>query len=204
MLLIFVKYPEPGKVKTRLAENIGSENAALLYRKMAESLIYNLSKLADYRKIIFFDPPERTNDVVRWLKFNGLSFMAQKGNSLGERMSNAFSHAFSLGAAKAVVIGTDCPQITTETIVKAFEKLEVSEAVVGPSFDGGYYLLGLRRLIPEVFHEIDWSTNLVFDQTMKRLRHNGIKSECLEMLRDVDTVEDLTSDHLLKIRQSVE
>ncbi|MGB7292958.1 MAG: TIGR04282 family arsenosugar biosynthesis glycosyltransferase [Thermodesulfobacteriota bacterium] len=204
MLLIFVKYPESGKVKTRLAKNIGSESAALLYRKMAESIIYDLSKLADYRKIIFFDPPERRNDVMRWLKFNGLSFIAQEGDSLGEKMSNAFSHAFSLGADKAVVIGTDCPQITTQTIVKAFEKLETSEVVIGPSYDGGYYLLGLKSLIPEVFHGIDWSTNIVFDQTMKRLRHNGINSECLEMLRDVDTVEDLSNDLLLKIQKPIQ
>jgi uncharacterized protein len=204
MLLIFVKYPEPGKVKTRLAKNIGSESAALLYRKMAESIIYDLSKLADYRKIIFFDPPERRNDIMRWLKFNGLSFVAQEGDSLGEKMSNAFTHAFSLGADKAIVIGTDCPQIKTETIVKAFEKLQVSEVVVGPSYDGGYYLLGLRSLIPEVFHGIDWGTNLVFDQTMKRLRRNGINSERLEMLRDVDTVEDLSNDQILKIRKPIQ
>jgi rSAM/selenodomain-associated transferase 1 len=204
MLLIFVKYPEPGKVKTRLARSIGSENAAMLYSNMAESIVYDLSKLIDYAKVIFFDPPEKRNDVMRWLKFDGLSFIAQDGNSLGERMSNAFGHAFSLGAGKAVVIGTDCPQITKQTIVKAFEKLEASEAVIGPSHDGGYYLLGLRRLIPELFHDIDWSTNLVFDQTMKRLRRNGIKSECLETLRDLDTVDDLNSDHHLRIRKSVE
>jgi rSAM/selenodomain-associated transferase 1 len=204
MLLIFVKYPEPGKVKTRLATSIGLENAAILYRNMAEDIVYDLSKLTDYAKIIFFDPPERINDVVRWLKFDGLSFIAQDGNSLGEKMSNAFSHAFSLGADKAVVIGTDCPQITKQTIVKAFEKLETSEAVIGPSHDGGYYLLGLRRLIPELFYDIDWSTNLVFNQTMKRLRHNGIKFDCLEVLRDVDTVEDLGEDQLLKILNSVE
>lgn len=203
MLLIFVKYPEPGMVKTRLAKSIGSENAALLYRKMAESIIYDLSKSTDYRKIIFFDPPQRKNDVTRWLKIDGLSFIVQEGNSLGEKMSNAFSHAFSLGAPKAVIIGTDCPQITTQTIAKAFEKLETSEVVIGPSSDGGYYLLGLRRLIPEVFCNIDWSTDLVFDQTMKKLRGNGIKSECLEMLRDVDTVEDLSNDQLLQIRKSV-
>jgi rSAM/selenodomain-associated transferase 1 len=204
MLLIFVKYPEPGKVKTRLAKDIGSENAALLYRKMAENTVYNLSKSSDYRKIIFFDPPERRSDVTHWLKINGLSFIAQEGNSLGERMSNAFSHAFSLGAPKAVIVGTDCPQITTETILKAFEKLDTSEVVIGPTYDGGYYLLGFSRFIPQVFHDIDWSTDLVFDQTMKKLRDNGIKSECLEMLRDVDTAEDLSNDQLLQIRKSVQ
>ena len=204
MLIIFVKYPEPGKVKTRLAENIGLENAAKLYKKMAEDIIYNLSRLGDYTKIIFFDPPERRNEVIRWLKFNGLTFIEQKGNSLGEKMSNAFSHAFSVGADKAVVIGTDCPQITTQTIVKAFEKLEKSEVVIGPSYDGGYYLLGLRRLIPELFYDIDWSTNLVLDQTMKRLRYNDIKSEFLEMLRDVDNVQDLSNDYPLKIRKPIQ
>lgn len=204
MILIFVKYPEPGSVKTRLAKNIGSESAALLYRNMAEGIIYDLSKLTQYRKIIFFDPPERRNEVTHWLKISGLSFVAQEGNSLGERMSNAFGHAFSIGAEKAVVVGTDCPQITAQTIINAFEKLETSEAVIGPSHDGGYYLLGMRRLILELFHDIDWSTNLVFDQTMKKLRHNGIKSECLEMLRDVDTIEDLSNDQIQKIRKSVE
>jgi uncharacterized protein len=204
MLLIFVKYPEPGKVKTRLAKNIGLENAALLYRKMAEGIIYDLSKLTDYTKIIFFDPPERKSDVMRWLKFNGLSFIAQEGNSLGEKMLNAFSHAFSLGADKAVIIGTDCPQITTQTILRAFEKLEKSEAVIGPSYDGGYYLLGLRRFSREIFHDIDWSTNLVFDQTMKKIRDEGLQSTCLETLRDVDTVEDLSNDQLLKIRKRIQ
>jgi rSAM/selenodomain-associated transferase 1 len=203
MLLIFVKYPEPGKVKTRLAKDIGSENAALLYRKMAENTVYNLSKSSDYRKIIFFDPPERRSDVKRWLKINGLSFIAQEGNSLGERMSNAFSHAFSLGALKAVIVGTDCPQIRRETILKAFEKLDTSEAVIGPTYDGGYYLLGFSRFIPQVFHDIDWSTNLVFDQTMQKLQHNSITSECLEMLRDVDTFEDLSDDQFQELRKSV-
>ena len=205
MLLIFVKYPEPGKVKTRLAENIGSENAATLYREMAESIVNELSKLTDYKKIIFFDPPQRKNDIMRWLKFSGFSFMPQEGKSLGERMSNAFNHAFSVGAAKKVVIvGTDCPQVTTQTIVKAFDKLETSEVVIGPSYDGGYYLLGLKRLIPEVFHDIDWSTNLVFGQTMKKLRNCGIRPECLEMLRDLDTVEDLSEGEILRIRSSVQ
>jgi uncharacterized protein len=204
MLLIFVKYPEPGKVKTRLAKNIGLENAAVLYRKMAETIIHDLSKLTDYTKIIFFDPPERKNDVMRWLTFNGLSFIAQEGNSLGEKMLNAFSHAFSLGADKAVIIGTDCPQITTQTILRAFEKLEKSEAVIGPSYDGGYYLLGLRRFSREIFHDIDWSTNLVFDQTMKKIRDEGLQSTCLETLRDVDTVEDLSNDQLLKIRKRIQ
>ncbi len=205
MLLIFVKYPEPGKVKTRLAENIGSENAATLYREMAESIIYELSKPTDFKKIIFFDPPQRKDDMIRWLKFGGFSFMPQEGKSLGERMSNAFNHAFSIGAAKkAVIVGTDCPQITMQTIAKAFDKLETSEAVLGPSYDGGYYLLGLRRLMPDVFHDIDWSTNLVFDQTMKKLRNSGIRPECLEMLRDVDTVEDLSECEILRIRRAVQ
>ncbi|MBI4228151.1 MAG: glycosyltransferase, partial [Deltaproteobacteria bacterium] len=131
MLLIFVKYPEPGKVKTRLAKEIGARNAALLYRRMAEGIINDLSKLIDYRKIIFFDPPERKNDFMRWLNFNGFSYIEQEGDSLGERMSNAFRHAFSLGVDKAVVIGTDCPQISTQTILKAFEKLETSDVVIG-------------------------------------------------------------------------
>lgn len=194
MLLIFVKYPEPGKVKTRLAKNIGLESAAALYREMAETIIYDLSKLTDYAKIIFFDPPERKEDVMRWLKFNGLSFIPQGGNSLGEKMSNAFRHAFSRGADRAVVIGTDCPQISTQTILEAFEKLKTSEVVIGPSYDGGYYLLGLRRFIQEVFKDIDWGTNRVLDQTIKRLRDNGINPECLETLRDVDTIEDLRND----------
>lgn len=197
MLLIFVKYPEPGKVKTRLAKDIGSANAAALYRKMAENIICNLSKLTDYTKIIFFHPPERKNDIMRWLQYGGLYFIAQEGHSLGERMSHAFSHAFSQGAKKAVIVGTDCPELKRQTIIRAFEKLDDAEVVIGPSYDGGYYLLGLRRFIPGIFQHIDWSTDQVLDQTMKKLRLSGILSERLEMLRDVDTIEDLTNSKWL-------
>ena len=127
--------------------------------------------------------------------------MEQKGNSLGDRMSHAFRHVFSLGVRKAVIVGTDCPYITKQTILKAFEKLESSEVVIGPAADGGYYLLGLRRFIPELFHDIDWSTSQVYDQTMNKVQRNGIQSVSLEMLRDIDTIHDLTCAEIPEIQK---
>src|ERR1700741_747851 len=89
-LLVFVKYPEPGKVKTRLAKSIGKEKAARIYSAMAKTVIHTVSKSREYKTIIFFDPPERKNDVKNWLQDNGCNLFPQNGKSLGERMANAF------------------------------------------------------------------------------------------------------------------
>jgi rSAM/selenodomain-associated transferase 1 len=200
-LLIFVKYPEPGKVKTRLAEDIGKRRAARIYSSMAKTVIHNVSTSRKYGSIIFVDPPERKSEVENWLQINGCDFFPQGGKSLGERMANAFAKAFSLGAEKGVIIGTDCVEISENLISQAFDALYEADVVLGPAEDGGYYLLGLKEPTPEIFSDIRWSTNLVLSQTLERLREIGLRFKLLKTLRDIDTASDLNDELLFKIRE---
>ncbi len=200
-LLIFVKYPEPGKVKTRLAKNIGKERAAQTYSDMAKTVIHNV-RSSEYETIIFFDPLDRKSDVEGWLQINGRNLFPQKGKSLGERMKNAFREAFSIGAKKAVIIGTDCVEISYGIISEAFHTLGKVDVVIGPAVDGGYYLLGLKEPTPEIFNDIHWSTSLVLNQTLKKLMGRRLEFKLLKTLKDIDTVADLSDNILLKIQET--
>ncbi len=200
ILLIFVKYPEPGKVKTRLAKDIGKKNAAQIYATMAKAVIDNLSKSKKHKTIIFFDPPERKTDINNWLQCGGCKFFPQNGSSLGEKMANAFLRAFSLGAEKAVIIGTDCIDISNDLINESFSTLHKTDVVLGPAEDGGYYLLGLKKPIPEIFNNIDWSTNRVLNQTLEKLREKKLRFKLLQTLKDIDTANDLNDALLAKIQ----
>ena len=200
-LLIFVKYPEPGRVKTRLAEDLGHEKAAEIYASMAESVIHNLSKSKNYKTLIFFDPPDRKREMENWLG-KRYQLLAQEVNSLGERMLNAFDKTFSLGADKAVIIGTDCLEITEEIISRAFQSLDEMDVVLGPAEDGGYYLLGMKESIPEIFDDITWSTSQVLGQTINKIKTMGLKFSLLKTLRDIDTISDFNNDPLSKSRKS--
>jgi rSAM/selenodomain-associated transferase 1 len=201
ILLIFVKYPEPGRVKTRLAKDIGKESAAQIYLGMTETIIRNLSESERYKTAVFFDPPERKREFESWLQRRVDNLFPQEGESLGERMSNAFTKVFSLGAEKAIVIGTDCVEVSEETISQALYALEAMDLVLGPAEDGGYYLLGLKKPEPDIFHDISWSTELVLDQTLRKAEEKGLKFQLLKTLRDVDTVSDLREDLIRRIKK---
>jgi rSAM/selenodomain-associated transferase 1 len=201
ILLVFVKHPEPGKVKTRLAEDLGAEKAAQIYSHMAKTIINNVSKSTEYKTLVFFDPPERKKDIEKWLSKN-YELFPQEGKSLGERMETAFRKAFSLGAEKTVIIGTDCVEISKGIISQAFDSLDEMDVVLGPAEDGGYYLLGMKKLIPEIFDDIGWSTSHVLDQTIDKIKKKGRKFGLLEILRDIDTITDFYDDLLSKIQES--
>lgn len=201
VLIVFLKYPEPGRVKTRLARDIGRRNASLIYSEIAQSVIGKVSKSNEYKTIIFFDPPEKEEEVRRWLKNTNLTLLPQEGNLLGERMLNAFERAFSLGATSTVIIGTDCMEVSDKTVLEAFRALREVDAVLGPARDGGYYLLGLNRPFPWVFKGIEWSTNLVLSQTIKKLEEKKQRFKLLETLTDVDTIRDLSKELLLKVKE---
>jgi rSAM/selenodomain-associated transferase 1 len=196
ILMIFVKYPAPGRVKTRLAKTLGAKEAAQLYRLMAEDVIRRLGTNVHgkYDTIIFFDPPDRASDIKDWLG-NGRSYTPQSGRDLGEKLANAFRTVFDLGARRAVVIGTDCLSITGEIITGALQHLEKKDVVIGPTEDGGYYLLGLSRNIPELFDSIDWSTDKVFRQTVEKAKRLGLSYTTLERLKDLDEYSDISISH---------
>ena len=202
ILIVFVKLPEPGSVKTRLAKDLGNERAAEIYSDIAKDIVSRVSKSNQYDTYIFYDPPNRGNDLKLWLSdianIDNERMVPQEGDSLGERISNAFETVFSSGAKRAVIIGSDCTDVTAAMIEESFSMLSHSDAVLGPAEDGGYYLLGLKRFIPELFEDIDWSTERVLEQTVSRLANSGLKYRLLKTLRDIDNLNDLRN-HLKNI-----
>jgi rSAM/selenodomain-associated transferase 1 len=196
-LLIFIKYPTPGKVKTRLGRALGPETAARLYRSMAEGIVKRLVSQPHYfDTTIFYHPPDKALGFKAWLG-SDLSYAPQQGKDLGERMYNAFAATYP---RRAVLIGSDCPEITVEIILQAFQALESYDTVIGPSTDGGYYLIGLCRPRAELFQDIDWGTSKVFHQTIKKTEALQLSCHILPTLRDVDVLEDLQAllPHILK------
>ncbi|MEQ9620104.1 MAG: TIGR04282 family arsenosugar biosynthesis glycosyltransferase [Deltaproteobacteria bacterium] len=202
-LIVFAKYPEPGKVKTRLAEDLGAERAAAIYSYMAETVINNVCNTANYWTEIFFDPPEKDKEIRSWLGNTPDSYLPQQGHTLGEKISNAFRTVFSGVSDRAVIIGTDCVDVSADTVAYAFECLRHHDLVVGPADDGGYYLLGLKSYEPEIFRNIDWSTDQVLKQTIERIKERGLSFFMLETLMDIDTVFDLGPEFSTKAQGGI-
>lgn len=189
ILIIFVKYPQAGFVKTRLSKTIGKQSAALLYKLFVETIIATTKDIF-FKRIIFFTPPSKRKEFVKWLG-KDLEFFPQRGNNLGRKMSNAFKEVFKHGAKRVAIIGTDSPLIDNRIIRKAFSILETKRCVVGPSLDGGYYLLGLSGFYRQIFEGIDWGTDRVFRQTLNSIKKLSIKYSILGKHFDVDDMEGL-------------
>lgn len=190
-ILLFVKSPISGQVKTRLAAEIGEEAAVGLYRCFVEDLISTVAGLgAAFR--LCFHPPEAKAHFQQWLGEQH-SYTPQAGNGLGERLKNAFADAFEQGFSKVVAIGSDSPDLPEDFLRRAFEQLESHDAVIGPSSDGGYYLIGFSEnsFVTEAFDCIAWSTSAVCDQTQMRLRTHELNVHLLPLWHDVDTRADL-------------
>jgi uncharacterized protein len=198
-LAVLVRHPEPGKVKTRLAEAYGDAFAAEIYGYFIDDLMEALAP-GNYRLEIFFTPAEKEPDI-RQRFGDRLSCTPQRGEGLGERMENAFRDCFAWGSAAAILIGSDCPDLTADVIEEAFAALERGQdVVVGPAFDGGYYLIGFRATAfdPEVFQEMPWGKSTVYPKTMDRLRSRGQRIGLMPAWHDIDTAEDLEA---LRARQ---
>jgi rSAM/selenodomain-associated transferase 1 len=183
-LIIFIKNPEKGKVKTRLAKSIGDEKALQVYHDLLDNCRVECLKV-DAERYLYYSSFIDEND--NWTS-NSFHKKLQKGEGLGVRMSNAFEEAPS---GKTIVIGSDCYELNASIIEEAFQALEKNQVVVGPANDGGYYLLGMNGFYPELFQNIDWSTERVFDQTKKKIKGLGLDCEILQELVDLDTLEDL-------------
>jgi rSAM/selenodomain-associated transferase 1 len=192
-VLFFLKWPEAGKVKTRLGEKIGDEAAAELYANFVLDELEMLKTL-DVPLTICFHPAERLSYLRRWLG-EEYDFMEQKGKDLGSRMRNAFAETFATGYKKTVLIGSDVPDMEGRVLVDAFESLEENDAVIGPTVDGGYYLIGFRgdSFRSEVFEGMEWSTSEVFAKTLEKFDGFGDNYQVgmLDTLQDVDTLDDL-------------
>ncbi|MDQ3536369.1 MAG: TIGR04282 family arsenosugar biosynthesis glycosyltransferase, partial [Bacteroidota bacterium] len=140
---------------------------------------------------VFYADFIEDNDI--WKTGNFLKFI-QEGNDLGEKMENAFIKAFSLGYKKICIIGSDCYELTQVHLLKAFENLDKKPIVLGPSYDGGYYLLGMNRMVNELFYNKKWSSPSVFQDTINNLNQLSLEYSLIEKLNDVDEEKDLTDD----------
>lgn len=190
LIIIFVKSPVPGKVKTRLAKDIGKEKACELYKEFTLQIIHQAKKTGADLRIDFY-PEEGENLIKNWLG-NDYKFKVQQGKNLGEKMADSLMSAFSSGYEKAVLCGSDIPDLKAEIISKAFEKINNSP-VIGPAVDGGYYLIGSCKdsFNSEYFTDIAWSTDSVLKTTLEKMEKLGLKPFLLEPLNDIDTIEDL-------------
>lgn len=192
-LIVFLKHPEPGTVKTRLIPVLGAEIAADLYRALCEVVFAGtVPRPGEFERLVFFAPPEAAEQVRGWLP--GVRLLPQAGGDLGARMSGAFARAFDRGAERAALIGTDSPAVSRATVVEALEALDAADLVLGPAEDGGYYLLALRKPRPELFDGMTWSTTVVLEETVARADTAGLRVHLLAPLRDIDTPEDLRAE----------
>ncbi|HEY9797089.1 MAG TPA: TIGR04282 family arsenosugar biosynthesis glycosyltransferase [Leptolyngbyaceae cyanobacterium] len=200
-LIIFTRYPEPGKTKTRLIPALGAEGAATLQRQMTEHTLAQVKELQAKRLVsveVYFVGGNQQL-MQSWLG-TSVIYRQQGDGDLGRRMAIAFQTALEAGKQRVVVIGTDCPDLKAEVMVKAFNALEQHDLVLGPAQDGGYYLIGLCRLIPQLFTGISWSTAEVLQQTMSIAQRLELAVAYLPMLSDVDRPEDLVSNPFSVIR----
>ena len=189
MLLIFVKKPEAGKVKTRLAATVGDEKALQIYRQLLKRT-QEITLPLSCQKTVYYTPEIVEDDIFAQQHYG--KALQSEGN-LGQRMQHAFEAAFAPGYEKVCIIGSDCYQLNTNILKEAFEKLDQNEVVIGPSTDGGYYLLGMKKLHLSLFQNKDWSTSSVFPQTIGDLKNTGLSFGLLPALTDVDEEKDLAT-----------
>lgn len=198
VLLVFLKDPRPGTVKTRLARATSARLAARLYRALAEAEIAATTPRDDaYSRLLFFAPPDASPSVAQW--FPGETLLPQSSGDLGQRMTAAFAEAFARGARRACIIGTDVPWVDRALVEDALQSLDDHDLVLGPADDGGYYLLALDRPRPELFSGIAWSTPSVLATTAERAGGLGLSVRLLPVLPDIDTAEDVRR-HWVRLR----
>jgi rSAM/selenodomain-associated transferase 2/rSAM/selenodomain-associated transferase 1 len=191
-LIIFTKYPEPGKVKTRLIPVLGKEGAASVHQAMTERTLWwakSLSRKDPELIEIWYEGGSRQK-MEEWLgpEFN---YCHQGDGDLGERMARAFNHNFHKKKREVVLVGIDCPELTAFHGQAAFDALKSHDLVLGPTDDGGYCLIGLKRMVPEIFKSITWGTGTVLHETLARARDRGLSVKNLNILHDVDVPQDL-------------
>jgi len=189
-IIVMTKVPIAGTVKTRLQPNLSAEHSAMLAECFLRDTVSKAVSLEN-NLIIAYSPAGKL-DVLRRILPEQKTFVEQKGANLGERMFHAFEFAFTTGNSDSVVmIGTDSPTLPVEFIAQAFENLSGSDAVIGRTADGGFYLIGLRSLKKEIFENVRWSSPETFEQTARNVRTAGLKLSLTPAWYDVDTFDDL-------------
>lgn len=203
-LIIFTRYPEAGTTKTRLIPAIGAEQAALLQKKMTEKLVAAATSVETdhpYSLSIYYTGGD-LEKMVRWL--GPCQYHQQQGKSLGDKMEAAFRQSFEEGAEGAIIMGADIPAIDASLISQSIGSLQKGKVVIGPSIDGGYYLIGLHssdagKLYPALFHDMKWSVDTVYETTENRMTGMGYDLLPLPILQDIDNENCLEEARRLKL-----
>ncbi len=200
-LIIFTRFPEPGKTKTRLIPALGNHGAAVLSAQLTRRTLDTARRFADASPVTLEVCFAGGNAEQMAAYFgNGISYHRQAAGDLGHRMKKAFASAFQQGAERVVIIGSDCPEITPKLLGEAFARLNDCDVVLGPAADGGYYLIGLRRPVPQLFDNIPWGSELVGRATLCLAEELSLAVFQLAVLSDVDRPEDL--DTWRRVQQS--
>jgi rSAM/selenodomain-associated transferase 1 len=190
VLGLTVKYPDPGLVKTRLARDIGDDAACEVYRTMAERIFAETGPDAgSYERVVFYSPASSEQKVKEWLP--GVRVVPQRGSDIGEIMDNAFCDMFEAGAEKALVTGADIPGLNKHIVSLAFQELRHADVVIGPAMDGGYYLIGMKSRLPDIFRGIPWGTARVLVETLRVTGRLRLTVRTVTAMTDIDTLEDL-------------
>lgn len=189
-LIIFSRLPVGHETKTRLAPILNETQRSELHLAMWRDIFAEALKLIDTDIYLCWTGG---GDIADYQKYIPSSFRLtkQEGNNLGERMKNALRDIFAMGYKRAAVIGADIPSVRAENILRAFDSLNDSDAVIGPSSDGGYWLIGMRKYIPDVFSISSWGNSSVLNETVKTLSAQSISYCKAETLDDIDTPEDI-------------
>lgn len=186
-LIIFVRNPELGKVKTRLAGSIGDEKALVIYQKLLQ-LTHDMAIACDADRFLYYSGNIQSNDIWE----NRYFFKReQSGPDLGTRMYNAFREVLSRGYKRVLIVGSDCPGLIPAIIQTAFAQLLQTDVVIGPASDGGYYLLGMKELLPLLFEPREWGSSTVLQTTVSHIAELGKSYSLLPVLSDIDQASDL-------------
>jgi uncharacterized protein len=187
-LIVFMRAPRPGSVKTRLAAEIGADAACAAYRQLVDRLLPQLRSL-EFSVEFRHTPDDAAREVASWAEPNW-QLVPQGDGDLGARLERAVLQSLSAGFSRALIVGTDCPYLTSADLLEAEQALATADIVLGPAEDGGYWLIGLRHFHPGVFRGIPWSTDRVLATTLAWAKGAGLKIRLLRTLADVDTAAD--------------
>jgi rSAM/selenodomain-associated transferase 1 len=187
VLMVFVKNPELGKAKTRLAKTVGDRKALDIYLQLLRYTKSTLDKTSQDKQVHYSSFVDSTDF---WEEGNYHKSKQHEDTDLGKKMAYAFQQNFKSGYQKVVIIGSDCPEISKEVITKAFKELDTNDVVFGPAEDGGYYLLGMNKMIPELFDNKTWSSDSVIADSIKDCKAQNLSYSLLATFSDVDFEDD--------------
>ena len=199
--VIFAKAPEPGNVKTRLQPYLAQDESAELYRNFILDTVTMSQKLENTDVYMACLPSKEHQTFSDLIIGRNVELIDQRGHDLGERMHNVLRYFILRGYKKSVIVGADSPSLPVDYVEMAYKDLDHKHLVVGPSYDGGYYLLGAAGISPNIFDQVPWSTMNVFNITLRKARAQKLDYAVLPYWYDVDTMRDIHHlyDHLVSI-----